>query len=114
MSAAPAITADAAPAAKAGKITAGAVANVKAWLTEPRYAEYAAQVAEQSLLCWPNDTASLLSVPVVYAADVEGTIEVVDRRGRRSTEWEIALLQVVAARVAGLAHDQGYADSAVA
>jgi GAF domain-containing protein len=56
----------------------------------------------------------LLSVPVVYAADVEGTIEVVDRRGRRSTEWEIALLQVVAARVAGLAHDQGYASSAVA
>jgi len=73
-----------------------------------------ARVAEQSLLCWPEGTASLLSVPVVYAADVEGTIEVVDRRGRRSTEWEIALLQVVAARVAGLARDHGYADSAVA
>ncbi len=73
-----------------------------------------ARVAEQSLLAWPEGTASLLSVPVVYAADVEGTIEVVDRRGRRSTEWEIALLQVVAARVAGLARDHGYADSAVA
>jgi hypothetical protein len=38
---------------------------------------------------------------------VEGTIDGVDRRGRRSTEWEIALMQVVAARVAGLARDPG-------
>lgn len=29
-----------------GKLTAPAVANIRAWLTEPRYAEYAAQVAE--------------------------------------------------------------------
>lgn len=72
------------------------------------------RVAEQSLLRWSHETASLIAVPVVHAGEVEGTIEVVDRRGRRSTEWEIALLQVVAARVAGLARDHGYADSAVA
>lgn len=33
-------------AAKEGKITDGAVENITAWLTEPRYSEYAAQVAE--------------------------------------------------------------------
>ena len=33
-------------AAKEGKITDGAVENIKAWLTEPRYSEYTAQVAE--------------------------------------------------------------------
>lgn len=71
------------------------------------------RVTEQSLLRWPAGVASLVSVPVVYAGTVEGAIEVVDRNGRRSTEWEIALLQVVAARVAGLARDRGYAGSAV-
>ncbi len=73
-----------------------------------------ARVAEQSLLTWPAGTASLLAVPVIRAGDIEGTIEVVDRRGRRSTEWEIALVQVVAARVAGLTRGHGYADTAVA
>src|SRR5436305_2636368 len=34
------------PAAKEGKLTASAAANVRAWLTEPRYVEYAPQVAE--------------------------------------------------------------------
>src|SRR5437867_8796598 len=29
-----------------GKVTASAEANIRAWLTEPRYAEYAPQVAE--------------------------------------------------------------------
>lgn len=33
-------------ATKEGKLTASAVANIRAWLTEPRYAEYAPQVAE--------------------------------------------------------------------
>lgn len=66
-----------------------------------------ARVAEQSFLRWPDGTSSLIGVPVVHAGEVEGTLEVVDRRGRRSTEWEIALMQVVAARVAGLARDPG-------
>jgi phosphoglucomutase/phosphomannomutase len=34
-------------AAKAGQISATAVENIRAWLTEPRYAEYAPQVEEQ-------------------------------------------------------------------
>ncbi len=33
-------------AAAAGKLSAGAVENLRAWLTEPRYAQYAPQVAE--------------------------------------------------------------------
>lgn len=74
----------------------------------------AARVADQSLLCWPAGTTSLIAVPVVQAGEVEGMIEVADQRGRRSTEWEIALVQVVAARVAGLAREHGYIDSAVA
>ncbi len=34
-------------AAAAGKITASAVSSIRAWLTEPRYAEYAPEVARQ-------------------------------------------------------------------
>jgi len=33
-------------AVAAGKLTAAAAANIRVWLTEPRYAEYASQVAE--------------------------------------------------------------------
>ncbi len=33
-------------AAREGKLTDGAVKNIRAWLTEPRYAQYAPQVAE--------------------------------------------------------------------
>src|SRR6476619_4615630 len=33
-------------AGKEGKLTASAVVNIQAWLTDPRYAEYAPQVAE--------------------------------------------------------------------
>jgi hypothetical protein len=36
---------------------------------------------------------------------------VVGRRPRRSTEWEIALVQVVAARIAGRVHDESYLDA---
>src|SRR5690606_26705379 len=33
-------------AAADGKVSPGAVTNIRVWLTEPRYAEYAPQVAE--------------------------------------------------------------------
>ena len=38
-------------------------------------------------------------------------MEVVNRTGRRATEWEIALVQVVAARIAGFLEDESYTDS---
>jgi hypothetical protein len=47
----------------------------------------------------------LITVPVLNGGRLQGAIEVVDLRGRRSTEWEIALIQVVAARTAGMPHD---------
>ena len=38
-------------------------------------------------------------------------MEVVNRTGRRATEWEIALVQVVAARIAGFLEDESYMDA---
>lgn len=43
---APSILSKIAAAAAEGKLSAGAVENLRAWLTEPRYAKYAPQVAE--------------------------------------------------------------------
>jgi hypothetical protein len=70
-----------------------------------------ARVAASSLVNWPKTVTSLIAVPVLCGGTVEGTIEVVGRRPRRSTEWEIALVQVVAARIAGRVHDESYLDA---
>ena len=59
------------------------------------------RVAEMSLAGWPESVSAMITVPVTYAGRVEGTIEVVGLCGRRSTEWEIAVIQVVAGRFAG-------------
>jgi PAS domain S-box-containing protein len=71
----------------------------------------AARVVTVSLVNWPKTVTSLMAVPVLCGAKLEGTIEVVGRRARRSTEWEIALVQVVAARIAGRVHDDSYLDA---
>jgi PAS domain-containing protein len=71
----------------------------------------AARVAAMSLVNWPETVSSLIAVPVVSGGTIEGTIEVVGMRSRRSTEWEIALVQVVAARVAGRLQDESYLDA---
>ncbi len=63
------------------------------------------RVAEMSVMAWPDAVSSLITVPVLHGGRLQGAIEVVDLRGRRSTEWEIALIQVVAARTAGMPHD---------
>jgi PAS domain S-box-containing protein len=70
----------------------------------------AARVSDMSAAAWPDGVASLIAVPVMRAGAVQGVIEVVNTRGRRSTEWEIALIQVVAARIAGLVSDESYGD----
>jgi GAF domain-containing protein len=57
------------------------------------------RVAESTAVGWPDTVSSLIAVPVLCGGRLEGAIEVVHERGRRSTEWEIALIQVVAARV---------------
>ena len=61
--------------------------------------------AEVSAAVWPDDVSSLIAVPLVRAGSVTAVLEVVNRTGRRATEWEIALVQVVAARMAGLLQD---------
>jgi hypothetical protein len=71
----------------------------------------AARVAASSLVNWPETVSSLIAVPVVSGGTIEGTIEVVGMRSRRSTEWEIALVQVVAARIAGRLQDESYLDA---
>ena len=66
----------------------------------------ARRVAELSAVRWPEGVASLIAVPVVRAGATLAVLEVVYLRGRRSTEWEIALIQVVAARIAGMLGDE--------
>jgi PAS domain S-box-containing protein len=70
-----------------------------------------ARVASMSLVNWPESVSSLIAVPIVAGGVVEGTIEVVGLKSRRSTEWEIALVQVVAARIAGRLQDESYLDA---
>jgi PAS domain S-box-containing protein len=68
-------------------------------------------VAELSAALWPDDVSSLIAVPVVRAGSTQAVMEVVNRTGRRATEWEIALVQVVAARIAGFLDDESSTDS---
>jgi hypothetical protein len=69
-----------------------------------------AAVAESSAAGWPADVSSMMAMPVVRAGTTQAMVEVAYRTGRRATEWEIALVQVAAARIAGLQDDR-YADS---
>ena len=68
-------------------------------------------VAELSAAGWPEGVSSLIAVPVVRGGSIKAVLEVVNRPGRRATEWEIALVEVVAARVAGYIQEEAYADS---
>jgi PAS domain S-box-containing protein len=70
-----------------------------------------AGVAEVSAAGWPDGVTSLISVPVVRGGAAIAVMEVVNRSGQRATEAEIALVQVVAARVAGFVQEDAYADS---
>jgi PAS domain S-box-containing protein len=60
-----------------------------------------ARVEAASIAGWRDEPVSLIAVPVVAGSHVEATIEAVRLKARRSTEWEIALVQVVAAQIAG-------------
>jgi GAF domain-containing protein len=68
----------------------------------------AGRVADTSLCGWPADITSLIAVPVVHAGRLQLIVEVVNRHGRRSTEWELALIQVVAERAGGLLRQESY------
>lgn len=60
------------------------------------------RVSEMTTVGWPEDVRSLIAVPIVRAGETEGMIEVAYLHGRRSTEWEIALIQMVAVRAVSL------------
>jgi GAF domain-containing protein len=68
----------------------------------------AGRVADMSLCGWPADITSLIAVPVVHAGRLQLVVEVANRQGRRSTEWELALIQVVAERAGGLLRQESY------
>jgi len=68
------------------------------------------RVAESTAVGWPDAVSSLIAVPVLCGGRLEGALEVVHERGRRSTEWEIALIQVVAARVGVLTAEHDSTD----
>jgi hypothetical protein len=69
----------------------------------------AARVINTSLCHWPEEVTSLTAVPVVHAGRLQVVVEVANIRARRSTEWELALVQVVAERAAGLLREDTYA-----
>ena len=73
-----------------------------------------AAVAEVSAAVWPDDVSSLIAVPLVRAGSTSAVLEVVNRTVRHATEWEIALVQVVAARMAGFLEDDSYLNAGAA
>jgi PAS domain S-box-containing protein len=70
-----------------------------------------AGVAQESAAVWPDDVSSLIAVPVVRAGSKQAVMEVVNRSGRRATDWEIALIQIVAARIAYFLEEDFFAES---
>jgi len=68
-----------------------------------------ARVSELSVVRWPDGVRSMIAVPLLQGGQTHATMEVVYQRGPRSTDWEIALIQVAAARAASLLPDESYA-----
>jgi hypothetical protein len=66
------------------------------------------RVADGSLCGWPADVTSLIAVPVFQNGRLQLVVETANRQARRSTEWELALIQVVAERAAGLLRQESY------
>jgi PAS domain S-box-containing protein len=68
-----------------------------------------ARVADMSFVRWPAGVRSMIAVPLLQNGRAHAAMEVVYQRGSRSTDWEIALIQVAAARAASLLPDESYA-----
>jgi len=60
------------------------------------------RVEQVSSLQWPEDVSSLMVVPVTYNGRVWSTIEVVNERPRRATDWDVALVRIVADRLSSV------------
>ena len=61
-----------------------------------------AQVRRTSAVTWPAGVTSLMVVPVVHNRQVWSVIEVVSERPRRASDWDAALIRVVADRLAAV------------
>ena len=72
-----------------------------------------ARVADMTVARWPAGVRSLIAVPLLQNGEFHATMEVVYQRGARSTDWEIALIQVAAARAANLLPVESFAGSSV-
>jgi GAF domain-containing protein len=71
----------------------------------------AGRVVDTSLCQWPDDVTSLIAVPIVHTGRLQLVLEVANYRARRATEWELALIQVVAERAAGLLRQDAYVNA---
>ncbi len=70
----------------------------------------AARVVQLSGLRWSASVTSLIVVPVVHDGQVWSTIEVVSQRARQVSDWDVALVRVVADRLAAVvAQNRGLA-----
>jgi hypothetical protein len=58
------------------------------------------RLADTSVIAWRDEVATLVSVPVTCAGTILGVIEIAMRRARRWTDWDTALLRIVADRAA--------------
>jgi hypothetical protein len=58
------------------------------------------RLADTSVIAWRDEVATLVSVPVACAGTILGVIEIAMRRARRWTDWDTALLRIVADRAA--------------
>jgi GAF domain-containing protein len=72
-----------------------------------------ARVADMTVARWPAGVRSLIAVPLLQNGEFHATMEVVYQRGARSTDWEIALIQVAAARAATMMSVESYARTGV-
>jgi PAS domain S-box-containing protein len=70
-----------------------------------------ARVADMSVARWPAGVRSLIAVPLLQNGETHATMEVVYQRGARSTDFDIALIQVAAARAATLLPIESYAET---
>jgi len=81
------------PGAERPDLTAGRVAVVH---------NDQGRVEQLSSLRWPAAVASLLIVPVVHDGQVWSAIEVVSERPRQVGDWDVALVRIVADRLASV------------
>lgn len=73
-----------------------------------------ARVAAASVLEWPDTVSCLIGIPIGVGGSGGGVLEVVNERPRRATDADMALIRVVANRVAAFGGDSYAHGDAVA